>query len=72
MALAWLFTMPAAAIVGALAAQVAGTGTLGTVVVAIGGIAVASAIYTLSRRQPVNAANVNAPVDAPQPTPTVV
>lgn len=70
MALAWLLTMPAAAIVGALAAQVAGTGPPGTLIVAIGAIAIAAAIYALSRRQPVNATNVNAPVTPLQPTST--
>ena len=36
MALAWLLTLPAAAVVGAVAAWVAGTGTVGTVIVARG------------------------------------
>ena len=37
MVLAWMLTLPAAAIVGALAARVAETGTIGTVVVAVVG-----------------------------------
>jgi PiT family inorganic phosphate transporter len=67
MALAWLFTMPAAAIVGALAAQVAGAGTVGTVIVAVAGLAIALGIYALSRRRPVSAENVNNPVGELQP-----
>ncbi len=66
MALAWLFTLPAAAIVGAVAAGVAGTGTLGTIIVAIVLVGTAAGIYALSRRQPVTAGNVN-DVPAPQP-----
>jgi PiT family inorganic phosphate transporter len=70
MALAWLFTLPAAAIVGALAAWVAATGDLGTVVVAVVAVAIAGGIYILSRREPITADNVNdvptrEPVSAP-------
>jgi PiT family inorganic phosphate transporter len=67
MVLAWMLTLPAAAIVGALAAWVAETGTIGTVVVAVVGLAVAGGIYALSRREPVHALNVNeAPLRTPQ------
>jgi inorganic phosphate transporter, PiT family len=67
MVIAWLLTLPAAAIVGALAARVAETGTTGTVVVAIAGLAIAGGIYALSRRAPVGAYNVNEPpVRAPR------
>ncbi len=59
MVIAWLLTLPAAAIVGALAGRVAQTGTVGTVVVAVAGLAIAGGIYALSRRQPVGAHNVN-------------
>ena len=59
MALAWLFTLPAAAIVGAVSAWVAGTGTVGTVIVAVVLIAAAAGIYAASRRKPINAHNVN-------------
>lgn len=69
MALAWLFTLPSAAIFGAVAAQVAATGTIGTVVVAVGGLAISAGIYALARRQPVHAGNVNDPVTtSPAPT----
>jgi PiT family inorganic phosphate transporter len=66
MALAWLFTLPAAAVVGAVAAGIAGTGTLGTIVVAIVLVATAAGIYAISRRKPVTADNVN-DIPAPQP-----
>src|SRR5690349_24048932 len=55
MALAWLLTLPAAAAVGAVAAWVSGTGTAGTVIVALTGVAVAAGIYVASRRSVVNA-----------------
>ncbi|GHF79918.1 PiT family inorganic phosphate transporter [Amycolatopsis bartoniae] len=67
MALAWLFTLPAAAIVGAIAAEVAGSGSIGTVLVGVAGVVVAVVIYLWSRRNPVTASNVNGP--APEPAP---
>ncbi|MFF4597326.1 anion permease [Amycolatopsis sp. NPDC001319] len=70
MALAWLFTMPAAAVLGAVAGWVASTGTLGTVLVAVGGVAIAAGIYALSRRRPISADNVNNPVAEPRPAPS--
>ncbi|HEX6404283.1 MAG TPA: inorganic phosphate transporter [Pseudonocardiaceae bacterium] len=67
MLIAWVLTLPAAAIVGALAALVAETGTVGTVVVAVAGLAVAGGIYALSRRELVDAHNVNeVPLGAPK------
>src|SRR5262249_14976526 len=67
MVIAWLLTLPSAAIVGALAGRGASAGTLGTVVVAIAGVAIAGGIYALSRREPVGAHNVNeVPAGAPQ------
>src|SRR5882757_623076 len=65
MALAWLLTLPAAAIVGALAAWAASSGTFGTIVVAIVAIALIAGIYLASKRQPVTADNVN---DVPVPS----
>ena len=59
MAVAWILTLPAAALVGAAAAWVASTGTFGTVVVAVVGVAVAAGIYAASRRRPITADNVN-------------
>ncbi|MBV9922760.1 MAG: inorganic phosphate transporter [Pseudonocardia sp.] len=66
MAVAWLLTLPAAAVVGAVAAWVAGTGVLGTIIVAIVLIGLAGGIYAASRRRPVTADNVN---DLPAPKP---
>ena len=62
--LAWSFTLPSAAVVGAAASWLAATGTVGVIVVAVTGIALASGIYVASRRNAVTAANVN---DLPRP-----
>jgi len=60
MALAWLVTLPSAAAVGALAAGVVvHGGTAGTVLIAVVAVAVAGVIVALSRRNPVDADNVN-------------
>jgi inorganic phosphate transporter, PiT family len=59
MALAWLFTLPAAAAIGALAASIAATGITGTTLVAALAATTALGIYALSRRRPVTADNVN-------------
>jgi inorganic phosphate transporter, PiT family len=58
-ALAWSFTLPSAAVMGAGASWLAATGTAGVVVVAVTGIALAAGIYGASRRNPVTADNVN-------------
>ena len=62
MAAAWLMTLPAAAIVGAIAYWIADLigGDLGIVVVLVLLVLTASAIYLRSRRTPVNHHNVNA------------
>jgi PiT family inorganic phosphate transporter len=68
MAIAWVVTLPAAAVVGAVAAwAVSDGGTLGTVVVAVVGVGVAAGIYAASRRKPVNANNVNEVPSVPEP-----
>jgi PiT family inorganic phosphate transporter len=68
MVLAWALTLPAAAIVGALAAEVSTLGTWGTVLVGLAGVVVALGIYLASKRNPVNADSVNASESAvPQP-----
>jgi PiT family inorganic phosphate transporter len=67
MAIAWLLTLPAAGLVGALAGWVAETGTTGTIIVALAGLAFGGGVYALSRRQPVHADNVN---DLPPTHPT--
>ena len=66
MAVAWLLTLPAAAAVGAVAGWLAGTGTVGTIIVALVAVAIGGGIYAASRRRPVTADNVN---DVPAPTP---
>ncbi|WP_037915024.1 inorganic phosphate transporter [Actinacidiphila yeochonensis] len=66
-ALAWLVTLPAAAAVGAVAASaVVHGGTLGTVLIAVAAMVVATVIVLLSRRNPVDARNVNDPVEVPR------
>jgi PiT family inorganic phosphate transporter len=57
--LGWTFTLPAAAVVGAAASWVAGTGTLGVIIVAVTGLGLGLGFYAASRRSAVNALNVN-------------
>ncbi len=64
MAVAWIVTLPAAAIVGAVAAFAASQGVIGTILVALVALGVAVGIYAASRRTPVTADNVN---DVPSP-----
>ncbi|MFH9088034.1 anion permease [Streptomyces sp. NPDC017673] len=60
MVLAWLITLPAAALAGGLAASVVKHGgNAGTVVIALVVLALATAIVAASRRNPVHADNVN-------------
>ena len=59
MVIAWLVTFPASGLVGAAACALARTGMGGTVAVAIIGLGVALVIFRLSKRNPVNSANVN-------------
>lgn len=63
MLIAWLVTFPAAGIVGALACALAKTGLWGTVAVAFIACAVAFIIWRMSRRNPINSANVNERAD---------
>jgi PiT family inorganic phosphate transporter len=51
--------------VGAAASWLAATGTVGVIVVAVSGLALAAGIYTASRRRAVTATNVN---DVPRPS----
>ncbi|SFR21937.1 inorganic phosphate transporter, PiT family [Lentzea waywayandensis] len=53
MAAGWLFTLPAAGIVGALAGKWASTGAVGIIGVAVIGAAVSIGIWILARREPV-------------------
>ncbi|MCQ9132539.1 inorganic phosphate transporter [Streptomyces hilarionis] len=60
MVIAWLVTLPAAALAGGLAASaVTHGGNAGTTVVALVGVALAAGIVAISRRNPVHAHNVN-------------
>jgi PiT family inorganic phosphate transporter len=63
-ALGWLLTLPSAAIVGAIAAFVASTGTVGFLVDAVVGVAVIVWIFWRSRRNAVHARNAIVEVDA--------
>ena len=64
-AFAWLLTLPAAAAFGGVAAWVADTGPVGTIIVVVVLVALAGGIYAVSRRRPVTADNVN---DVPAPS----
>ncbi|SDZ46196.1 inorganic phosphate transporter, PiT family [Amycolatopsis xylanica] len=66
MVLAWLFTLPAAAIVGAVAGKIASWGTAGTLAVGGAGIAFGISIYALSRRKPVEVKDFIVPDPAPE------
>ena len=55
----WIFTLPAAAVVGALAAALAGWNIAGLVIVAVLGAAGMVGLFLLARRTPVTRENVN-------------
>ncbi|WP_375491114.1 anion permease [uncultured Jatrophihabitans sp.] len=59
MALGWLFTLPVAALVGALAGELASKGNGGIVIVALVAIVLVSLIVYRSRKDPVSSTNVN-------------
>ena len=63
-ALGWLLTLPAAAVVGGLAALLAHVGPVGIVIDAIIGLAVIVAIFWVSRRNAVSSHNVTSEVAA--------
>ncbi|MEU6303282.1 inorganic phosphate transporter [Streptomyces chartreusis] len=65
MFVAWGLTLPAAALVGALAEYVTGFGTWGTAVVAVFLVASSGAIWKISRREVVDHTNVNETDEAP-------
>ncbi|MFF7974810.1 inorganic phosphate transporter [Streptomyces sp. NPDC007905] len=60
MVVAWALTLPAAALVGALAESVTDLGDWGTAVVAVFLVGASAAIWKFSRREVVDSANVNA------------
>jgi PiT family inorganic phosphate transporter len=57
-AIAWVFTLPAAALVGGLAALLASTSTVGLIIVAVLGVIAAVGFVLLARRNPVTHDNV--------------
>jgi inorganic phosphate transporter, PiT family len=59
MVVAWALTLPAAAAIGAVAGAVASQGAVGTGLVALAAAAMGASAYWASRREPVNASNVN-------------
>ncbi|MDR4532521.1 anion permease [Glutamicibacter sp. PS] len=62
-ALGWLFTLPAAAIVGGVAAALAHLGTIGVVAVAVLGVGVLVVFWVLSRREVVGHENAMSDID---------
>jgi PiT family inorganic phosphate transporter len=58
-AIAWIVTLPAAAIVGGLAAWAAGSGPVGLVIVVVLALAAGIGFVLLARRRPINRGNVN-------------
>ncbi len=66
-AVGWLLTLQAAALVGALAAWPAITGPVGTLIVAVVLVGISGGIYAVSRRRPVTPDNVNETPAAPPP-----
>jgi PiT family inorganic phosphate transporter len=64
-AVAWILTLPAAAVVGGLAAWAASSSTAGLVIVIVLAIVAGLAFVFLARRKPVSRTNVTADEDAP-------
>ncbi len=56
-AIGWLFTLPAAGIVGALTAVLVGTGTVGVVIAAVAGFAAVTYMFLHSRKSSVGSHN---------------
>jgi inorganic phosphate transporter, PiT family len=69
MVTAWVLTLPAAAVVAALATLIADQGDVGVSIVAVLGVLACGGAWHLSRRKPVRAANVNDPQVVPAPAP---
>ncbi|OII35856.1 phosphate transporter [Curtobacterium sp. MMLR14_010] len=57
--IAWVITLPSAAVVGGLATWLASTSTIGLVIVAVLALAGGLTFYTLARRKPISASDVN-------------
>jgi PiT family inorganic phosphate transporter len=58
-AIAWIITLPAAAVVGGVAAWAATTGTLGLIIVIVLALGGGIGFVLLARRRPINRQNVN-------------
>jgi PiT family inorganic phosphate transporter len=71
-AIAWILTLPAAAIVGALAALLASTSTVGLIVVAVLGVLAIVGFLLLARRHPITHRNVNETGDEEEQQPESV
>jgi PiT family inorganic phosphate transporter len=72
MALAWLFTLPVAALIGGLSGKIASSGDVGLALVAVVAVAVGAGIYLWSRRARVTARNVNDPPSVQPTAPAVL
>ncbi|WP_344754767.1 inorganic phosphate transporter [Gryllotalpicola koreensis] len=72
MALAWLVTVPAAALVAGLATLIVRTGVIGTVIVVIAAVGGMAAFWLLSRRHPVSHETVNVDEDVLASRPVAV
>ncbi|MCU1422966.1 MAG: phosphate transporter [Microbacteriaceae bacterium] len=68
-AVAWVITLPAAAIVGGLAAWLASSSTIGLIIVAVLAVAAGLGFVLLARRKPVNHKNVNEEPAEAEPEP---
>lgn len=68
MVIAWVVTLPAAALVGALASTVAETGATGQIAVALVAGAIGLGVYLLSRRNVVDASTVSSAATTPAET----
>jgi PiT family inorganic phosphate transporter len=72
MAMAWLFTLPVAAVVGGLSGKLASSGNAGVLALAVLAVVVIGGIWAYSRRNVVDASNVTdvpLPTAAPAPSP---
>ena len=61
--LGWLFTLPAAALVGAISAWIVGTGEVGIIIDAVVTVAVIVAIFQIARRNAVTHKNVSSELE---------